>query len=154
MKRSSPADLPSELFRATPARRLALLQAAWPAAVGPELARRSEVVALEGSRARIRVVDATWRRSLWRMRRDLLARLRRVAGVAAPHALSFVEGPVSVPPEPSRPHTAVLEPGPLSPALAHATDRIPDHAVREGFRETAARYLARFPPHTTSDDGA
>ena len=66
MKRPSPADRGTELFRATPARRLALLKAAWPAAVGPELARRSEVVALDGDIARIRVPDAIWRRSLWR----------------------------------------------------------------------------------------
>jgi hypothetical protein len=153
MKRPSPADAPTELFRAAPVRRLALLKAVWPVAVGPELARRSEVVALEGARARIRVADATWRRGLWRMRSDLLARLRRVAGTAAPHALSFVEGPVVAPAE--RPETRIpaVDPVPLPPALADAVELIPDDATRERFREAVGRYLARFPPQPAAGDG-
>lgn len=152
MRRPSPTDAPTELFRATPERRLTLLKAAWPAAVGPELARRSEVVALEGGRARIRVADATWRRGLWRMRSDVLARLRRVAGAAAPHALSFVEGPVAAPADQSRREPPSVEPVPLPPALADAVELIPDEATRARFRETVGRYLARFPPQTGAGD--
>jgi hypothetical protein len=152
MRRPSPTDAPTELFRATPARRLTLLKAAWPVAVGPEMARRSEVVALDGARARIRVADATWRRSLWRMRGDLLARLRKVAGAAAPYALSFVEGPVAAPPGRPGSPTRAVEPVPLPPALADAAELIPDDATRERFRETVGRYLARFPPQTAAGD--
>lgn len=148
MKRSSAADLPAEIFRATPARRLALLKAAWPAAVGPELARRSEVVALDGDLARIRVADAMWRRSLWRMRKDLIGRLRRVAGSAAPYALTFVEGPVTARLEPPTSEIPVLEPAPLPPVVADAAELIPDDATRERFRNAVGRYLARFPPQT------
>jgi hypothetical protein len=152
MKRSSPADLSADLFRATPARRLALLKAAWPAAVGPELARRSEVVALDGDLARIRVPDATWRRSLWRMRQDLVKRLRRITGSASPFALTFVEGPVAASLAPPAPETRVLEPAPLPRAVADAVDLIPDDATRERFREAVGRYLTRFPPQAETDE--
>lgn len=149
MKRSSPASLNVEIFQATPARRLTLLKAAWPAAVGRELARRSEVVALDGDLARIRVSDAVWRRSLWRMRQDLIARLRRIAGRAAPHALSFVEGPVAARVEPLVP-ARVVEPVPLPPLVAKAAALIPDDDTRRRFREAVGRYLSRFPPQTAA----
>jgi len=152
MKRSSPTDLSADIFRVTPARRLALLKAAWPAAVGPELARRSEVVALDGDLARIRVPDATWRRSLWRMRQDLVKKLRRVTGPAAPFALTFVEGPVAASLAPPSPEIRVLEPASLPRAVADAAELIPDEATRERFREAVGRYLARFPPQTAADE--
>jgi hypothetical protein len=146
MKRTTPYDLAADLFGATPARRLTLLKAAWPAAVGADLARRSEVVALDGDLLRVRVPDATWRRSLWRMRSDLLARLRQVAGAAAPHALGFAEGPVAASETGETPPTAVCAAVPLSPALAAAADQIPDLDTRERFRKAARRYLGRFAP--------
>ena len=144
MKHTTPADLAADLFGAAPARRLVFLKAAWPAAVGAELARRSEVVALDGDLLRIRVPDAIWRKSLWRMRSDLLARLRRVAGSAAPHALGFAEGQVMVTTEEAPPRASAVVARPLPAALAEAADAIPDVEVRERFRETAGRYLGRF----------
>ena len=155
MKRTSPSDLAADLLGASPGRRLTLLKAAWPAAVGSDLARRSEVVALDGDLLRIRVPDATWRRSLWRMRSDLLARLRKTAGSAAPHALGFSEGMVTAPvetkaPVPS-PQSVVA---PLPPAVARAAEQIPDADTRKRFREAAARYLDRFadPSSQTADE--
>jgi hypothetical protein len=150
MKRTSPTSLGAEIFRATPARRLTLLKAAWPAAVGPELARRSEVVALDGDLVRIRVTDAIWRRSLWRMRKDLITRLRAIAGRAAPHALSFVEGPVTPRAEPPAPKARVVEAVPLPPVVAEAAALIPDDDTRQRFREAVGRYLSRFPPQTAA----
>ena len=152
MKRSSPAELSADVFRATPGRRLALLKAAWPAAVGPELARRSEVVALDGDLARIRVPDAIWRRSLWRMRKDLVGRLRRITGSAGPWALTFVEGPVAASLAPPPPEIRVLEPAALPRAVADAAERIPDDATRERFREVVGRYVARFPPRAETGE--
>jgi hypothetical protein len=154
MRHTTPAHLAAELFGAAPARRLLLLKAAWPAAVGPDLARRSEVVALDGDLLRIRVPDAIWRKSLWRMRSDLLARLRRVAGAAAPHALGFAEGPVTPPPEKTTPPVPAVVECSLPADLAEAADSIPDPEVRERFRETAKGYLGRFsPPLSDSRDG-
>jgi hypothetical protein len=144
MKRTTPYDLAADLFGATPARRLTLMKAAWPAAVGADLARRSEVVALDGDLLRVRVPDATWRRSLWRMRSDLLGRLRQVAGSAAPHALGFAEGPVAGSEATETTAAAPTVAVPLPPALVAAADQIPDLDTRERFRKSARRYLGRF----------
>ena len=146
MKRSAPPDLAASLFGGTPAHRLALLRAAWPAAVGKDLARRSEVVVLDGEVLRIRVPDAIWRRSLWRMRSDLLARLRDVAGRAAPRGLGFIEGPVAASGEPE---TRVPEPPPphvLPARVAEAARSIPDAEIRRRFEAAAGRYFGRFSP--------
>ncbi len=146
MKPGAPPDLASSLFGATPAHRLALLKAAWPAAVGSDLGRRSEVVALDGEVLRIRVPDATWRRSLWRMRYDLLGRLRQVAGRAAPRGLGFIEGPVAASAEPEPPPEEPPRPGVLPPAVAEAASSIPDAEIRRRFESAAALYFGRFHP--------
>jgi len=143
MKPGTPPDLAATLFGAEPAHRLILLKAAWPSAVGQRLARRSEAVALDGEVLRIRVPDGTWRRNLWRMRSDLLSRLRQVAGRAAPRGLGFVEGPVTGTPEPPPP-AAAPPPAPLPPAVAAAAATIADDEIRRRFETAAARYFGRF----------
>ncbi len=151
MKRPSAPHLAKQLFGASPERILLLMRAAWPVAVGPELARRTEVVALDGGVLRVRVPDATWQRGLARMRGEIMSRLREIAGAAAPRSLGFVHGPVSAPSEttaasgtardvPESP--ALLRP--LSAQLAAAAQVIPDEELREGFLAAAERYLARF----------
>jgi hypothetical protein len=120
----------------------ALVRAAWPRAVGAELADRTEVISLEGGTLRVRVPDARWRTVLHRMQRDILACLRQSAGPAAPVRLGFVEGPVATRP------TATAAPArptlPPPPEVAAAAASIPDAALRERFLESAARYLSRF----------
>src|SRR3972149_5063085 len=125
-------DIALRLFGAVPRARLALLRAAWPAAVGPELARRTEVLVLEGDTLRVRVPDATWRRGLIRMRGDILARLRSTAGELAPPRPAFAQGPLSRPAAPP------------PPSLALAAASVPDPELRRAFLATAARYLNRF----------
>jgi hypothetical protein len=144
MKRTTPSDLAVELFGKDTARRLLLLRTAWPAAVGSDLARRSEVVALDGEVLRIRVPDAAWRKSLFRMRSDLLARLRRTVGSAAPHALGFAKGTVAARADDPLPAPSPPVARPLPAALAKAAEGIPDAIVRERFCESASRYLGRF----------
>lgn len=145
MKPTSTSDIAATILAATPGRRLTLLKAAWPAAVGRDLARRSEVVALDGEVLRIRVPDGTWRKNLWAMRKDLLGRLRKIAGRAAPHAMGFVEGPVQAaiePPQATATAPAVVAPLPRD--LQNAAAAIPDDETRRRFEETAGRYLGRF----------
>jgi len=142
MERPASAALAVQLFAATPERRLALLRAVWPAAVGSDLGRRSVVVALDGSVLRVRVPDAAWRRVLLRMRPEILGRLRRLAGPAAPRALGFLEGPVPEPDSvPTRPSSA---PPPAPPLVQAAAESIPDPEIRARFTSSAARYLGRF----------
>ena len=143
MDRTRDPDIAARLFGARPEHTLALLRAAWPAAVGPDIARRTEVVALDRGILRIKVPDTRWQRTLLRMRSDILSRLRGVADGAAPRGLGFVVGPVARPPEPvaARPATP---PVPVPSAVAEAAAAIPDPEVRGRFLAAAARYLGRF----------
>jgi hypothetical protein len=158
MDRITGRTLAARLFGGSPARTLALLQAAWPQAVGPELARRTEVLGIESGMLRVRVPDAGWRKVLHRMQPQILGRLREVAGDLAPRRMGFVEGGIAIGPsqaqstatphgsdDGSRPPT---EPGGSAPpeidTLAAA---IPDPEIRERFAATAARYLARAKGH-------
>ena len=148
MEHAGTRDVVQQLFGATPERRLALLRAAWPGAVGPELARRTEVITLDGDSLRIRVPDATWRKGLLRMKRDILLRLYRVAGSLAPHQLGFVEGGGAgsqVPAEADAPRPAAPAAQP-SPALLAEAGRIAEPELRARFLATAVLYLDRFKP--------
>jgi hypothetical protein len=99
MERISGRSLAAQLFGASPARTLALLEAAWPLAVGPELAWRTEVLGIEGGTLRVRVPDARWRKVLHRMQPQILAHLRQIAGDLAPRRMGFVEGGLTNPPQ-------------------------------------------------------
>src|SRR5262245_39338259 len=107
--------LAARLFRPGSPQALALLRAAWPLAVGPDLARRTEILAIERNTLRLRVPDARWRNGLHRMQPEILARLRSVAGELAPGRLGFTEGPA--PASPAAPEPApVLHDAPAAPA--------------------------------------
>lgn len=145
LHRARDPDFAARIFGGRPEHTLALLRAAWPAAVGPDIARRTEVVALDRGILRIKVPDAGWQRSLLRMRGDILARLRSVAGGAAPRGLGFVTGPVAHAPQ-AAPAPTVAPPAPAPPAVSEAAAGIDDPEIRARFEAAAARYLARFAP--------
>jgi hypothetical protein len=147
-----------ELFGSSPERTLVLLRAAWPAAVGPELARRTEVVTLEAGTLRVRVPDARWRKTLHQMATEILARLSRVAGDLAPRRLGFQEAPPAAAtgarskPTPEKPRVEAVGEPPLiptrvpalpPPAVSDAAQAIDDPDLRRRFLESATRYLAR-----------
>jgi Dna[CI] antecedent, DciA len=142
MDRAAAAGLASRLFGRNPVHTLALLRAAWPLAVGPELARRTEVLTLDGRVLRIRVPDAGWRKVLHRMRRDIVVRLREVAGELAPTRFGFIEGGIVPLPAPP-PAPAATAGGPLSEAIAEGAATIADAEIRQLFLVTARRYLGR-----------
>ncbi len=146
MDRARDPDFAQRLFGAKPEHRLALMRAAWPAAVGADIARRAEVVAIDRNVLRIKVPDPRWQRTLLRMRGDILSRLRAVAGDAAPRGLGFVVGPVSEAPEPSPalPAAAAVVPRPLPAGVAEAAEGIADRELRVLFLDAASLYFARF----------
>src|SRR5262245_49876917 len=113
-------DMARRLFAPGSPAATALVRAAWPRAVGVDLAGRTEVVSLEGGTLCVRVPDPRWRTVLHRMRNDILARLRETAGPAAPVRLGFVEGAVSAPPPAleARPRPAAPAPPPGAAAAA------------------------------------
>jgi hypothetical protein len=137
------ASLARRLFGAVPFRTLALVRAAWPRAVGPDLARRTEVIALEAATLRVRVPDARWRKELHRMQPDILARLREIAGELAPRRLGFVEGPIA----PAPPREAGRTASPIPPAapadVVAGASVLDDPELRRRFLEVAARYFER-----------
>ncbi len=169
MERISGRSLAARLFGASPARTLALLEAAWPLAVGPELARRTEVLGIEGGTLRVRVPDAGWRKVLHRMQPQILGHLREIAGDLAPRRMGFVEGGLRETPAAGASATAdqpqstaapqssgdvrggfqggsslhsesVVSSPPEIKAVAAAID---DTEIRTRFLEVATRYLAR-----------
>src|SRR4051794_36926337 len=99
LRRAVGDGLAARIFGGGPIPTLALVRAAWPRVVGPDVARRTEVLAIEGSTLRLRVPDAGWRKVLHRMQGDILRRMREVAGSLAPRRLGFTEGPVAFPAE-------------------------------------------------------
>jgi hypothetical protein len=176
MDRISGRSLAARLFGASPARTLALMQASWPLAVGPELARRTEVLGLEGGTLRVRVPDASWRKVLHRIQPQILGRLRELAGDLAPRRMGFVDGGMAN--EPNRPQSEaalqssgasrggfqggtrppnepggsappdlILKPAAKDQAIQALADLIPDAEIRARFAATAARYLALAKQH-------
>ena len=121
--------------------RYVLLRALWFSAVGPEVARRTEIVGLENDVLRVRVADARWRKALFRVYRDIIVKLRRAAGPLAPAKLGFIEGPVAEVAE--LPPAAASAWAPLPESVANAAAGIPDPEIRRRFVESAARYLSR-----------
>jgi hypothetical protein len=136
-------DLATQLFGRQPQHVLLLLRAAWPAAVGPELARRTEVLGLEGRTLRVRVPDASWRKVLHRMSRDILSRLYQMIGGLAPKALGLQEGQVVGAPSPKPAEPPLLEPAEATAAIRSAAEVIPDAELRARFEASAALYLQR-----------
>ena len=135
--------------------RLELVRAAWPLAVGQDLARRTEVLAIEGRTLRVRVPDASWRKVLHRLRGQILGQLAAVAGSAAPDRLGFQEGPplrevTAAPDLALRAAPAAHDPAP-PPALAREAEAIRDPDLRRAFLDVAARYLARAANSTEND---
>ena len=164
MDRISGRSLAARLFGASPARTLALLEAAWPLAVGPELARRTEVLGIEGGTLRVRVPDAGWRKVLHRMQPQILSHLREIAGDLAPKRMGFVEGGISNRPQSTaasrsdgdvrggfqggsslHSEAEVSSPPEVKDVDDRATvgGRISDPEIRQRFLETMTRYLER-----------
>ena len=141
LRRAASPDVATVLFGE---RSLTLLRACWPLAVGPRVAARTEVIAFEAKSLIVRVPDARWRKILHRMRREILERLRDVAGARAPRSLGFtlatqpLPEPAATPLEPKAP-PCVAPP----PEVTAGAQAISDPELRVLFLEAAGRYLAR-----------
>ena len=143
--RAKPGVLASQLFPPGSTQALHFVRSAWSLAVGPDLARRTEVLALDKGTLRIGVPDARWRLVLHRMQRQLIARLREVAGELAPRRIGFIENPAFGADEPLAAPAELPQPAATPPdAVCSAAYAIPDLELRTQFLEVAGRYLARF----------
>jgi hypothetical protein len=145
LTRAGASDTAARLFGGSPERVRALLRAAWPLAVGPELSRRTEVLGIERGTLRIRVPDGRWRLVLHGMQPEILQRLRQIAGSLAPWRIGFVEGGMKdADPLPAAAGSVKPEVAPDTVALSAA--EIADDEIRARFLETAARSLSRKRP--------
>jgi len=142
LTRAGASDTAARLFGGAPERVRALMRAAWPLAVGPELSRRTEVLGIERGTLRIRVPDARWRIVLHRMQPDILRRLREIAGSLAPWRIGFVEGGMKDA-DPLPPLPVPVEPIVLPVEVAGGAAEIEDEEIRLRFLATATRSLAR-----------
>ena len=76
-----------------------MTMAAWPAAIGKRLARRTRALSLVRDRLVVEVEDAVWQRNLHQLRGPILKNLREILGDAAPLDLEFRIGVPRRPPQ-------------------------------------------------------
>jgi predicted nucleic acid-binding Zn ribbon protein len=87
--RPAAAAFQAALQKAAPQTPLATVQAAWPTAVGEQLAARAIPVSERAGTLTIECADAVWAQELDLMQGTLLERLRAEVGDQAPQALRF-----------------------------------------------------------------
>lgn len=128
-------------------RSLDAIVAAWPAAVGPENARRAWPARI--GRDGVLVVhasDAVWAFQLGMLASSILERLVATLGAATPPKLRFVPGPIpgrEVTPSDEPPLEALaVAPGDAAEGAAVAA-RIEDDELRESVARAVAASLAR-----------
>ena len=124
---------------------LAQVTRAWPAAVGPAIARAAwpQRLARDGT-LHVTTVSSTWAFELGRMEAEIRAKLVASLGDATPPALRFAPGPVPSPPaeEEVRAEAPVPTADESVTAAALAAG-IEDPSLREAVRQAAAASLAR-----------
>lgn len=125
------------LAQLKPARRVLrdrdLAAAAWPAAVGKQVAARTRVLRLEERRLLVAVEDVLYQRNLQNLTRQILANLRDLVGAAAPEALEFVLAPQRRLPQ--------REPG-LDRAAADEAESIADPGLRRIYVDSRRKARA------------
>jgi hypothetical protein len=140
-------DVERQLGRFDGAGGMPRIVAAWPAAVGDEVARNAwpARVARDGT-LHVHTSSSVWAFELGHLAPRILERLAEALGSHAPPALRFVQGHLPEP-APAPAETAVVAARPPAPeALAEAaslTASIDDPELRERVREAAALSLSR-----------
>ena len=125
---------------------LAAIVAAWPAAVGPENARRAwpARIGRDGT-LHVHTADAVWAHQLTMLGPQVLAALGARLGTAAPASIRFAAGPLPAPADleqARRPTPA--EPTPDDVAEASSlTASLADDELRDLVSRAAAASLAR-----------
>jgi len=121
---------------------LAPIVGAWPAAVGPDIARNAwpARIARDGTLS-VHVASAAWAFEL----AQLEARIRVSLGDVAPPRIRFAVGPLpEAEPDPGAKRATKVEPAPRHAArAAELTAQISDRNLREVVAKTAALSLAK-----------
>ncbi len=115
----------------------------WAAAVGDELAARSEPASLQDGILTVRVEDAAWGRMIMKLQNEIRPRLNKVMGFRAVKRIRFViDGKPVSRPVPEAPATPAPEPVEPPAAILEAAGSISDVELRESMVRTATRYLS------------
>jgi hypothetical protein len=123
---------------------LAAVTRAWPAAVGPAIARAAwpQRVARDGT-LHVTAESSTWAFELGRLEEEIRGKLRAEIGDATPPALRFAPGPVPSPGAEEHEPEPVAPPTPEDESLAAAmTASIGDPELRDAVRRAAAASLS------------
>ncbi len=115
----------------------------WAAAVGSELAARSEPASLQDGILTVRVEDVAWGRMIMKLQNEIRPRLNAAMGFRAVKRIRFViDGKPISQTVPEAPSTFAPEPVEPSSAIIEAAESIGDSGLRESMVRTATRYLA------------
>jgi hypothetical protein len=135
-------DIARELHRFGPASGLAPLVEAWPAAVGPEIARNAWPARLgRDGTLHVHTSSSAWAFEL----AQLESRIRDLLAEVAPKRLRFAVGPLPEPVEPDPNSGAAPPPTPTSEHVARASRlavQIDDENLRKIVAKAAALSLA------------
>jgi predicted nucleic acid-binding Zn ribbon protein len=140
-------DVRTELRRFGPAAGMAEVVAAWPAAVGDEIARNAwpARISRDGT-LHVHATSSAWAFELGQLAPTIFARLLEALGDEAPAALRFVAGnvPETAPAEAATGARQPAEPGPHErAAAAELTSAIEDEQLREVIARAVAASLAK-----------
>jgi predicted nucleic acid-binding Zn ribbon protein len=140
------ADVRRELGRFGPAAGMSELVEAWPGVVGDPIARNAWPARLgRDGTLHVATASAAWAFELAQLEGELLDRLRRAAGEAAPARLRFALGRLpeasadAEAAEPSRPEPSAAD----LDAAARLASAIEDEELRATVARAAAQSLAR-----------
>ena len=140
-------DVARELRRFGTAAEMTRLVEVWPDAVGHTIARNAWPARLaRDGKLHVATSSSSWAFELAQLERDVLHRLRAVAGAAAPRALRFAVGrlPELGPEPPSEAASEPLEPTAEQAELAASLAAgIADSELRKLVAKAAAASLAR-----------
>lgn len=123
---------------------LAAVTRAWPAAVGPAIARAAwpQRLARDGT-LHVTTESSTWAFELGRLEEEIRGKLHAEMGEATPPALRFAPGPVPSPGADDEAPLPVPPPTPEDDARAASlTAAIDDPTLRDAVRRAAAASLA------------
>ena len=139
-------ELRNELGRFVPDTRMVDLVAAWPDAVGPEIARNAWPArfARDGT-LHVAAASSAWAFELGQLERTVLERLGAHLGASAPTRVRFAVGPLpeARPEDQSAPRAQAAVPGPTEAKEAlDIASSIESEELREAAAKAAARGLA------------
>ena len=130
-------------MRSDSARR-ALLDAAWPAAVGERLRRHSRVASFARGRLVVEADDAAWARQLEAFERHILGALRSVLPSVRVRGIRVRVGRARIHPTKTEQAAETAGAG-APPRIVEAARGIGDPELRERLLTTVGAYLGRRP---------